>query len=108
MTHADFLIFGLISVIIAGIIAYPLTMNYAHKASAWIMQHVSQEAIITMFAGLVVVASCYEAGFVGLAITVTVAIVGGALNKYFGVNMGVQFMSIYASTWIMAKLFGVS
>jgi putative tricarboxylic transport membrane protein len=108
MTHGEFLFFGLLSVIVAGIIAYPLTMNYAHKASIWIMEHVGQESIISMFSGLVVVASCYEAGFVGLVITVTVAIVGGALNKYFGVNMGVQFMAIYAAPWIMVKLFGVS
>jgi len=108
MTTSQFLWYGLLAVTVASFISYPLTMNYAHRASAWIMKHVSQESIIAMFVGLVVVASCYEGGFVGLAITVTVAIIGGCLNKFFGVNMGVQFMSIYASTWIMAKLFGLS
>lgn len=108
LTTSQFLWYGLLAVTVASFISYPLTMNYAHRASAWIMKHVSQESIIAMFVGLVVVASCYEGGFVGLAITVTVALIGGFLNKFFGVNMGVQFMSIYASTWIMAKLFGLS
>jgi hypothetical protein len=107
MSAGEFFWYGLLSVAIASFIAYPLTMNYAHRASAYIMRKVSQESILTMFSGLIVVASVYEAGFAGLAITSTVGLVGGMLNKYFGVNMGVQFMSIYASTWILSKLFGI-
>ena len=107
LSAGQFFAYGLLSVAIAAAISYPLTMNYAHQASAWIMRKISQEAVLTMFAGLIVVASYYEAGLIGVAITASVGIVGGALNKYFGVNIGVQFMSIYASSWIMPKLFGI-
>lgn len=82
-------------------------MNYARKASAWVLKHVSQEAIISMFSGLIVVISYFEAGPVGIAIAVTIAVFGGILNRYFGVHTGVQYMVYYASPWLMLTLLGI-
>ena len=107
LSASQFFAYGMLSVTIAAAISYPSDYELTHKASAWIMRNISQEAVLTMFSGLIVVASFYEAGLVGVAITATVGIIGGMLNKYFGVNIGVQFMSIYASSWLMPKLFGI-
>ncbi|MBF0528646.1 MAG: tripartite tricarboxylate transporter permease [Deltaproteobacteria bacterium] len=107
LTPYQFLLYGFIGIIVASLVAYPFSMNYARKASAWVLRVVSQEAIISMFSGLIVVLSYYEAGVTGVAISITVAIFGGILNKYFGVHTGVQFMTYYASSWLMLTLFGI-
>lgn len=103
----QFLVYGMIGIIVAFIVSYPFAMNYARKASVWVLQVVSQEAIISMFAGLIVVLAYYEAGIIGVAISITVAVFGGILNRYFGIHTGVQFMTYYASGWLMLTIFGI-
>lgn len=56
---------------------------------------------------LIVVISYFEAGPVGIAIAVTIAVFGGILNRYFGVHTGVQYMVYYASPWLMLTLLGI-
>jgi hypothetical protein len=107
LSTSDFLIFGVIGVICAALIAYPFSMNYARRASLWVLRYVSQEAIISMFSGLIVVLSYSEGGIIGVGIAVTIALFGGVLNRYFGIHTGVQFMAYYASGWMVAKIFGV-
>lgn len=107
LTTSDFAIYGFIGVLVAALVAYPFSMNYARRASLWVLRSVSQEAIISMFAGLIVVISFYEAGFTGVGIALTVAIFGGILNRYFGIHTGVQFMTYYASAWLVRIIFGI-
>ncbi|MDR3561336.1 MAG: tripartite tricarboxylate transporter permease [Negativicutes bacterium] len=99
--------YAMLAVLVGAMISYPLAMNYARRASAWVLRCVSQEAILTMFAGLVVVLSFYEGGWLGVAMAMTIGAIGGMLNKFFGFNIGVQMMSLYASGWIVLQLFGV-
>lgn len=61
-----------------------------------------------MFAGLVVVISYYEGGPIGVAVAVTVGILGGTLNKAIGFNIAAQMMSYFAATWIVQTLFGAT
>ena len=103
----QFLVYGMIGILVAFLVAYPFAMNYARTASAWVLRVVSQEAIISMFAGLIVVLAYYEAGPIGVAISITVAVFGGILNRYFGIHTGVQFMTYYASGYLMLTLFGI-
>lgn len=103
----QFLLYGFIGIMVAFLVAYPFSMNYARKASVWVLRTVSQEAIISMFSGLIVVLSYYEAGVVGVGIAITIAIFGGILNRYFGVHTGVQYMTYYASSWLVLMLFGI-
>ena len=107
LTPVAYLFYGYIGLVVAFLVAYPFSMNYARKASAWVLKHVSQEAIISMFSGLIVVISYFEAGPVGIAIAVTIAVFGGILNRYFGVHTGVQYMVYYASPWLMLTLLGI-
>lgn len=102
----DFFIFGLIGIVIASMIAYPFSMNYARKASVLVLKFVCQEAIVAMFIGLACLLAYNEAEFLGIILTFTVATVGGLLNRILGVGAGVQFMVFYASSWIMLQLFG--
>lgn len=107
LVPSQFLLYGFVGVIVASLIAYPFAMNYARRASVWVLRAVSQEAIISMFTGLIIVLSYYEAGFVGVAISVTLGMFGGILNRFFGVHTGVQYMTFYASSWLMLTIFGI-
>ncbi|MCM3359491.1 tripartite tricarboxylate transporter permease [Psychrobacillus sp. FSL W7-1457] len=106
LTSWDFFIFGLIGITVASLIAYPFSMNYARKASVLVLKYVSQEAIIAMFIGLACLLAYHEAQLVGIVLTLTVATVGGLLNRILGIGAGVQFMVFYASSWIILQLFG--
>jgi len=99
--------YGLLSVVVASVITYPIVMRYARSASAWVMRNVAQEAVLSMFAGLVVVISYYEGGPIGVAIALTVGILGGVLNKVTGFNIAAQMMSYFAAGWVVKTLFGV-
>lgn len=107
MVPYQYLLYGFIGIIVASLVAYPFSMNYARKASVWVLQTVSQEAIISMFTGLIIVLSYYEAGIVGIGISITIAILGGVLNRFFGIHTGVQYMTYYASSYIVLTLFGI-
>lgn len=93
----QFLVFSLLGVAIAGLIAYPFAMRYARAASAWVSRVVSHEALIGAFLGLIAVVSWYEGGLLGLAIALTVGTVGGLANKLLGMTSGVQFMAYYVA-----------
>lgn len=99
--------YGLLAVVVASLITYPIVMRYARTTSAWVMRNVAQEAVLAMFAGLVVVISYYEGGPIGTAVAVTVGILGGTLNKAVGFNIAAQMMSYFAAAWIVQRLFGV-
>ena len=72
-------------------------MTNAHRAAAWVMKNVSHEAIIGAFAGLILVICLYEGGLLAVLVTLTVGLIGGLLNRMFGVHSGVQFMGYYAA-----------
>ena len=93
----EFLAFGLIAVTIATLVAYPFAMTNAHRAASWVMRNVSHEAIIGAFAGLILVICLYEGGLLAVLVTLTVGLIGGVLNRMFGMHSGVQFMGYYAA-----------
>jgi putative tricarboxylic transport membrane protein len=100
-------VYGFVAVLVASVITYPIVMRYARSASAWVMRNVAQEAVLSMFAGLVVVLTYYEGGAIGTAVAVTVGILGGTLNKTAGFEISAQMMSYFAAPWIVKTLFGV-
>lgn len=97
LSNWEFLLYGLGAVLIAAIIAYPFAMNFAHRAATLVVRHVSHEAIIAAFTGLVVVISVWEGGILGLAVTLTVGLVGGLLSRMFKIHAGVLFMGYYVA-----------
>jgi hypothetical protein len=109
MTTWQFLGFGLLAVVLAALVAYPLSMNYAHRAASFVARKLSHEAIIATFVGLIVVISVWEGQLLGLLVILTVGLIGGLLSRLFGFNTGVQFMGYYTavlSVPAITKLFG--
>jgi hypothetical protein len=107
MGPLDFFLYGLIGIVIASLIAYPFSMNYARKASVFVKKHINQEAIVAMFMGVVVLLSFYEGGLAGTPVTFSIAAICGMLNRFLGVGIGVLFMIFYGSGWMISALFGL-
>ncbi|WGR59329.1 hypothetical protein E3U26_00610 [Paracoccus ferrooxidans] len=97
MSVSEFLIWGLVSVVIATLIAYPFAMNHARSAAAFVAKRISHEAIIATFVGLILVIGLWEGGVIALLVILTVGLVGGLLYRVLGMNTGVQFMGYYAA-----------
>ncbi|WP_193608239.1 tripartite tricarboxylate transporter permease [Nocardioides lijunqiniae] len=106
LTAPQFLIFGLVGVVLAGLVAYPLTVRYARGAALFVARRLSHEAVIGAFAGLVLVVAMYEGGFYGVIVMLTVGLVGGILNKVIGMHVGVQCMAYYVSVLSVPVLLG--
>ncbi|MGW9307252.1 tripartite tricarboxylate transporter permease [Saccharomonospora azurea] len=102
----EFLVFSLVGVLLAGLIAYPFAMRYARAASAWVSRTISHEALIGAFVALIAVVSWYEGGLLGFVISVTVGAVGGLANKFLGMTSGVQFMAFYVAVLFLPILLG--
>ena len=93
----DFLGYGMLAVIVAILVAYPFTMNFAHGAAAFVVRKISHEAVIATFIGLVLVIGIWEGSLLGLLVIVTVGLLGGFLARFLGFNTGVQFMGYYTA-----------
>ena len=50
----------------------------------------------------------YEAGLLGVMLALTIGLVGGFLHTVFGVHTGIQFMTYYASAWIVTNLLSLA
>ncbi|MGX6447816.1 tripartite tricarboxylate transporter permease [Patulibacter sp. S7RM1-6] len=106
LTAPEFLLYGLIGVAMAGLIAYPLAVNHARSAARWVSRNLSHEAVIGGFAGLVLVVALYEGGLYGVMVTLTVGLVGGLLNRTLGMHAGVQCMAYYVSGTAVSGVLG--
>jgi len=93
----EFLGYGLLAVIVAILVAYPFTMNYAHRAASYVSRKISHEAVISTFVGLILVIGIWEGAALGLLVIVTVGLMGGFLSRFLGFNIGVQFMGYYTA-----------
>lgn len=103
----DYIIYGLIGVVCGAIFAYPIAIKKARAWSEMMFRHVSHEALIGAFMGLIFMLAFHEAGLFGILVTLVIGIFGGFLNNYFGIHTGVQFMAYYASSWIVPTILGV-
>ncbi|MBQ1079657.1 MULTISPECIES: tripartite tricarboxylate transporter permease [unclassified Nocardiopsis] len=108
MSSGEFLVYGLLGVIIASVIAYPFAMTYAHRAASFVMRRISHEAIIGAFAGLILVICLYEGGLLAVGVTLTVGLVGGLFGKMFNMHSGVQFMGFYVAVLTVPQLLALA
>jgi len=103
----EFLGYGMLAVIVAILIAYPFTMNYAHRAASYVSRKISHEAVIATFVGLILVIGIWEGGALGLLVIITVGLLGGFLSRFLGFNIGVQFMGFYTAVLTVPALVAV-
>ena len=106
MEPIDFLIYGLMGLAIASVIAYPFSMNYARKATVFIMTRISQERSSGCLSGSCERSWSFTGGIIASLVTFSVAMAVGLLNRFLGMSVGVQFMIYYGSSWMISTLIG--
>ena len=107
LSMGDYILYGIIGIIGGAVFAYPIAMKKARAWSEMMFRHVSHEALIGAFMGLIFMLAFHEAGLFGILVTLIIGIFGGFMNNYFGIHTGVQFMAYYASSWIVPTILGV-
>lgn len=90
----------IIGAVIAIVITFYITIKYASQICAFVFKYIPHEALIGLFAGLVVMLAYMDAGWINILGTLVVALVSGLLYKN-GVNYGVMFMVLYAAPWLL-------
>lgn len=104
LTMSDYFIYGIIGIAFGCIFAYPVAIKKARSWSEAMFRHISHEALIGAFMGLVCMLAFYEAGFFGIIVSLVIGVFGGFLHNHYGIHTGVQFMAYYASGWIVTSL----
>jgi hypothetical protein len=104
LSLSQYFIFGIIGIAGGCFFAYPLSIKKARSWTEAMFRHVSHEALIGAFMGLICMLAFYEAGIFGIFVALFVGIFGGILNNLFGIHTGVQFMGYYASGYIVTQV----
>lgn len=102
MKWSDYLVYGIIGVVGGAAFAYPIAMGKARVWTVKMLKYVSHEALIGSFLGLVCMLAFYEAGILGIVITLSIAMFSGIFHNKFGIHTGVLFMGYYASGFIVS------
>lgn len=89
-----------IGAVVALLITFYLTIKYSTEIVAFVFKFIPHEALIGLFAALVVLLALIDAGWINIFGTILVALVAGLLHRN-GVSYGVLFMALYAAPWIL-------
>jgi putative tricarboxylic transport membrane protein len=103
LNRTEFIVAILIGAIIACGITYVITNRYASYIATFVLTHIPHESILGLFIALILLLSYMDAGLINVFGVLLIGIVCGTLNK-MGVNYGVQFMTLYASPWLIDQL----
>lgn len=93
--------------ILAFIVVYFLIHRYASRITKLILSYIPHEAVLGVFVALILLLSFMDAGIINVFGVLLIGISAGTLNK-MGVNYGVQFMTLYAASFIVSTLAGWS
>ncbi|WP_085994328.1 tripartite tricarboxylate transporter permease [Oceanobacillus senegalensis] len=93
----------IIGAAIALLITFYVTIKYATQICSFVFKYIPHEALIGLFAGLVIMLAYMDAGWVNIFGVLLVALVSGLLHRH-GVNYGVMFMVLYAAPWLLGVL----
>lgn len=100
LTFWEIAVATIIGATIAIATTYYVTIKYSNEICNFVFKRIPHEALIGLFAGLVVMLAFMDAGWINIFGVLLVAYVAGLLHKN-GVNYGVMFMILYAATWLM-------
>jgi len=104
LTLPQYFLYGIIGIIGGALFAYPLSIKKARSWTEAMFRHISHEALIGAFMGLICMLAFFEAGLFGIIVAIVIGIFGGILNNLFGIHTGVQFMGYYASGYIVTQV----
>ena len=93
----------LLGIVIAAVTSYILINRFAGKISRFILEKIPHEAVLGLFVSFVILLAYMDAGWINVFGVLLIGLACGTLNK-MGVNYGIQFMTLYASPWIIEQL----
>lgn len=97
LSEWEFIAPVLVGATIAISITYVLTVKYANEITLFIFSNIPHEAILGLFIALVVMLAYMDVGMINIFGVLLIATTSGIFNRW-GVNYGVQFMILYASS----------
>lgn len=103
LTKNEFFIAVLVGALVSCSVTYFVVNRYARILSTFVLKKIPHEAILGLFIAIILLLSYIDAGFINIFGVALIGIVCGTFNK-LGVNYGIQFMTLYASPWIIEQL----
>ncbi|MBB4932986.1 hypothetical protein F4561_003806 [Lipingzhangella halophila] len=103
LSYGEIVAATVIGALVALLVTYQVAIRYAERISEFVFRHIPHEAFLGLFVSLVVLLAFLDAGLLGVAGVLVLAIFAGRLHRW-GVNYGVMFMTLYAAPWLMEHL----
>lgn len=103
LSKPQFVIAVVVGAAIAISLTYVIINRYASSMSAFVLKKIPHEAILGLFISFIVLLAYMDAGLINVFGVMLIGITCGTLNK-MGVNYGIQFMTLYASPFIIQLL----
>jgi hypothetical protein len=103
-----YVVFGIFGILAGSMFAYPIAIRKARSWTEMMFKYISHEALIGTFLGLIFMLAFYEAGIVGIVVTLVIGLFAGILHNLFDVHTGVQFMAYYASGFIVTNILALA
>lgn len=103
LSTSEIVVASLIGAAVALLLTYQLTVRYAEKIGEFVFRKIPHEALLALFLALVVLLAFMDAGLLGIAGVLVIALLAGRLHRW-GVNYGVMFMTLYAAPWLVSHL----
>lgn len=104
LSMSDFVWATIIGAVVAIGITFFITIKYSQQICAFVFKRIPHEAMLGLFFGLVLMLAYMDAGWINVAGVFLVSLVAGLFHRW-GINYGVQFMTLYAAPWIMTSIF---
>lgn len=97
----------IVAVVLGAVLAlgltYVIAVRYSYRITYVVMRYIPHEAVLGLFIGFILLLAYLDAGVANIFGVLLVGVTCGTLNK-LGVGYGVQFMTLFASPWIVQNL----
>lgn len=99
----EFIAAVVVGALLALVLTYVIAVRYSYAITDFVMRRIPHEAVLGLFIAFVLLLAYLDAGVANIAGVLLVGVACGTLNR-IGVSYGVQFMTLYASPWIVQNL----
>ncbi|MDF1488606.1 tripartite tricarboxylate transporter permease [Tessaracoccus caeni] len=103
LSTGQFVAAVLVGALLALVVTYIIAVRYSYQITYFVMRYIPHEAVLGLFVGFILLLAFLDAGVANIFGVLLVGIACGTFNK-LGVGYGVQFMTLYASPWIVQNL----
>lgn len=103
LSTTEIVVAAIIGSAVALLTTYQVTVRYAEQIGEFVFRRIPHEALLSLFVALVVLLAFMDAGVLGIAGVLMIALFAGRLHRW-GVNYGVMFMTLYAAPWLVTHM----